>query len=232
MGTFWGPKNWKRSPWGPGTHLGAVLLWTQTWIVYCQCCPKLKAKGGADHNNGHCSDFEKQLQCHRFEAEFTINIAPLHISTCHPEVEKLSGGALYAVKNRLRINKTFSYVICAEVSWRLVAGYCFEVWVEWAKQKVKVNGDAEYKFINVNCCSCLCFLFCSAVLHIVRFPNPLATGSGLGFQYPKKWEIFLWGLLPQPFGNDQGWEGAYWVRTDLGFPWHQHWISTFHPVLL
>ena len=26
---------------------------------------------------------------------------------------------------------------------------------------------------------------------VVRFPNPLATGSGLGFQYPKKWEIFL-----------------------------------------
>ena len=26
---------------------------------------------------------------------------------------------------------------------------------------------------------------------LVRFPNPLATGSGLGFQCPKKWEIFL-----------------------------------------
>ena len=33
-------------------------------------------------------------------------------------------------------------------------------------------------------------------LHTVRFPDPLATGSGLGFQYPKKWEIFLlMGLL-------------------------------------
>ena len=28
-------------------------------------------------------------------------------------------------------------------------------------------------------------------LHLVRFPNPLATGSGLGFQCPKKWELFL-----------------------------------------
>ena len=26
---------------------------------------------------------------------------------------------------------------------------------------------------------------------VVRFPNPLATGSGLGFQCPKKWELFL-----------------------------------------
>ena len=26
---------------------------------------------------------------------------------------------------------------------------------------------------------------------IVRFPDPLAIGSGSGFQYPKKWEIFL-----------------------------------------
>ena len=26
-------------------------------------------------------------------------------------------------------------------------------------------------------------------LHLVRFPNPL-LGSGLEFQYPKKWEIF------------------------------------------
>ena len=31
----------------------------------------------------------------------------------------------------------------------------------------------------------------SAWPKVVRFPNPLATGSGLGFQYPKKWGIFL-----------------------------------------
>ena len=37
--------------------------------------------------------------------EFTMNIAPVHISTCHPEVEELPGGALHAVKNHLRINK-------------------------------------------------------------------------------------------------------------------------------
>ena len=66
---------------------------------------------------------------------------------------------------------------------------------------------------------------------VVRFPNPLTTGSGLGFQYPKKWEIFLWGLPARPFGNAQGWEGAYWVSTAVGYPWHQHWISTFQPVL-
>ena len=63
--------------------------------------------------------------------------------------------------------------------------------------------------------------------HIVRFPNPLATGSGLGFQCPKKWELFLWGLLAQPFGDAQGWVVAYWVRTDLSSLWHQHWSSTF-----
>ena len=51
----------------------------------------------------------------RVKAEFTKNIAPVHISTCHPEVEELPGGALHAVKNRLRINKTSSHVICAEV---------------------------------------------------------------------------------------------------------------------
>ena len=66
---------------------------------------------------------------------------------------------------------------------------------------------------------------------LVRFPNPLTLGSGLGFQYPKKWEIFLWGLPARPFGNAQGWEGAYWVSTAVGYPWHQHWISTFQPVL-
>ena len=27
--------------------------------------------------------------------------------------------------------------------------------------------------------------------YVVRFPDPLATGSGAGFQYPKKWEISL-----------------------------------------
>ena len=62
---------------------------------------------------------------------------------------------------------------------------------------------------------------------VVRFPNPLATGSGLGFQCPKKWELFLWGLLAQPFGDAQGWVVAYWVRTDLRSLWHQHWSSTF-----
>ena len=62
---------------------------------------------------------------------------------------------------------------------------------------------------------------------VVRFPNPLATGSGLGFQCPKKWELFLWGLLAQPFGDAQGWVVAYWVRTDLSSLWHQHWSSTF-----
>ena len=51
----------------------------------------------------------------RVEAEFMMNIAPVHISTCHPEVEELPGGALHAVKNRLWINKTCSHVICAEV---------------------------------------------------------------------------------------------------------------------
>ena len=75
----------------------------------------------------------------------------------------------------------------------------------------------------------LAFFFNS--FSLVRFPNPLTTGSGLGFQYPKKWEIFLWGLPARPFGNAQGWEGAYWVSTAVGYPWHQHWISTFQPVL-
>ena len=56
---------------------------------------------------------------------------------------------------------------------------------------------------------------------LVRFPAPLATGSGSGFQYPKKWEIFLWGLLAQPFGDAQGWVGSYWVRTDLSSLWRQ-----------
>ena len=56
---------------------------------------------------------------------------------------------------------------------------------------------------------------CNARVGIVRF------------QYPKKWEIFLWGLLAQPFGDAQSWVGAYWVRTDLDLPWHQHRISTF-----
>ena len=43
-----------------------------------------------------------------------------------------------------------------------------------------------------------------AKARVVRFPNPLATGSGSGFQYPKKWEIFLRGLLAQPFDNAEG----------------------------
>ena len=42
--------------------------------------------------------------------EFTMNIAPVHISTCHPEVEEL-----LRCQECLRINKTFSHVICAEV---------------------------------------------------------------------------------------------------------------------
>ena len=62
---------------------------------------------------------------------------------------------------------------------------------------------------------------------VVRFPNPLATGSGLGFQYPKKWEIFLWGFLAQPFGDAQGWVGAYWVPPDLDLPWPQCRIPIF-----
>ena len=62
---------------------------------------------------------------------------------------------------------------------------------------------------------------------LVRFPDPLTIGSGSGFQYPKKWEIFLWGHLAQPFDNAEGWVGAYWVRTDLDLTWHQSWISTF-----
>ena len=64
-------------------------------------------------------------------------------------------------------------------------------------------------------------------VQLVRFPNPLATGSGLGFQYPKKWEIFLWGALAQPFGDAQGWVGAYWVPPDLDLPWPQCRIPTF-----
>ena len=63
--------------------------------------------------------------------------------------------------------------------------------------------------------------------YLVRFPNPLAAGSGLGFQYPKKWEIFLWGALAQPFGDAQGWVGAYWVPPDLDLPWPQCRIPTF-----
>ena len=63
--------------------------------------------------------------------------------------------------------------------------------------------------------------------NLLRFPYPLATGSESGFQYPKKWEIFLRGLLAQPFDNAEGWVGAYWVRTDLDLTWHQSWISTF-----
>ena len=43
--------------------------------------------------------------------------------------------------------------------------------------------------------------------------------------------IYFWGLPARPFGNAQGWEGAYWVSTAVGYPWHQHWISTFQPVL-
>ena len=38
---------------------------------------------------------------------------------------------------------------------------------------------------------------------------------------------FFWGHLAQPFDNAEGWMGAYWVRTDLGLPWNQSWISTF-----
>ena len=64
-------------------------------------------------------------------------------------------------------------------------------------------------------------LIWQAGLLFVWFPNPLATGSGLGFQCPKKWEIFLWGLLAQPFGDAQGWVGSYWVRTDLSSLWRQ-----------
>ena len=70
-------------------------------------------------------------------------------------------------------------------------------------------------------------MVCMVWYCIVRFPNPLAIGSGLGFQCPKKWELFLWGLLAQPFGDAQGWVVAYWVRTDLRSLWHQHWSSTF-----
>ena len=47
--------------------------------------------------------------------EFKMNIAPVYTTTCHPEVEELPGGALHAVKSRLRINKTSRHVICAEV---------------------------------------------------------------------------------------------------------------------
>ena len=39
---------------------------------------------------------------------------------------------------------------------------------------------------------------------LVRFPDPLAAGSVSGFQYPKKWEIFLRGLLAQPFDKAEG----------------------------
>ena len=33
--------------------------------------------------------------------------------------------------------------------------------------------------------------------------------------------------LMQKSVSTESWMGAHWVRTDLGLPWHQRWISTF-----
>ena len=81
--------------------------------------------------------------------------------------------------------------------------------------------------LSVRVKDCVCSVWSLSMSRVSQVPQPTCNWKWVGVSIPKKWEICLWGLLAQPFDNAEGWMGAYWVCTDLSFPWHQSWFSKF-----
>ena len=71
---------------------------------------------------------------------------------------------------------------------------------------------------------------------LVRFPNPLALGSGLGLHYPYRRGIFLSPLPALTIGPEHSWQGAYWISRCLSLPHDQsqldftHWSRRQHSI--